>query len=81
MAKSKRMLNGYVIGYERTRKYEHPNKEILENLLWSKPTSHIAKELGVSDKAIEKLAKKLNVEKPPVGYWNKVKAGLICPLP
>jgi hypothetical protein len=62
------------------KRYDHPNKEQLEKLIWSKPTTEVASELGVSDKAIEKLCKKLDVDKPPRGYWNKVKAGLICPL-
>jgi F0F1-type ATP synthase delta subunit len=31
----------------------------------------IANELNVSDKAIEKLCKKLEVQKPPRGYWAK----------
>lgn len=65
---------------EKPHKYEHPNKEQLEKLIWSKPTKEIASELGVSDKAIEKLCKKLDVDKPPRGYWSKVSAGLICPL-
>ena len=65
---------------EKPHKYEHPNKETLEKLIWTKPTLEVAKEFGVSDKAVEKLCKKLEVEKPPRGYWNKVKAGLICPL-
>jgi hypothetical protein len=61
-------------------KYEHPTKEQLEKLVWSKSTVKIASELGVSDVAVAKLCKKLNVDKPPRGYWAKVEAGLICPL-
>ena len=70
----------YLKGHEKDRKYEHPDKETLEKLVWSKPTREVAKDFGVSDKAIQKLCNKLEVEKPPVGYWNKVNAGLICPL-
>lgn len=54
-------------------KYEHPDKKTLEELVWSKPTTALAKEFGVSDKAVEKLCKKLEVEKPPRGYWTKKK--------
>lgn len=54
-------------------KYKHPTKEILEKLVWEKPTTKIAEDFGVSDKAIEKLCKKLEVEKPPRGHWQKVK--------
>jgi hypothetical protein len=47
----------------------------LEKLIWEKPTSQIARDLGVSDKAVEKHCKKLLLKKPPRGYWAKVKAG------
>ncbi len=46
-------------------------KEELEKLLWEKPTTHIALIWGVSDKAVEKWAKKFNITKPPRGYWTK----------
>lgn len=55
-----------------SRKVERPTKEELEKLLWEKPTLQIAKELGVSDKAIEKWAKIYNLNKPPRGYWAKL---------
>jgi biotin operon repressor len=46
----------------------------LEKLLWEKPTSQIAKDLRVSEKAIEKHCKKLALKKPPRGYWAKIQA-------
>ena len=52
-----------------TVKYEHPTKELLEKLVWEKPTSKIAKDYGVSDVAIAKLCKKYNIDKPGRGYW------------
>jgi hypothetical protein len=52
-----------------------PSAEVLGKLIWEKPTSQIAKELGVSDKAIEKHCKKLALKKPPRGYWAKIQAG------
>lgn len=48
-----------------------PSKEELEKLIWEFPTIQLAKKLGVSDKAIEKRCKKLNISKPPRGYWSK----------
>lgn len=65
---------------EKEYRYRHPNKQELEKIIWSKPTVKIAADLGVSDVAIAKLCKKLEIEKPPRGYWAKVDAGLICPL-
>lgn len=55
------------------KKIEWPSKEELEKLLWEKPTTSIAKDLGVSDKAVEKHVKKLGLAKPPRGYWSKQK--------
>ena len=43
-------------------------------MLWLKPTSKIAEELHISDKAVEKHVKKLGLTKPPRGYWQKMAA-------
>lgn len=51
------------------RKVERPKKEELVKMVWEKPTSQIAKELCVSDKAIEKWCKSYGISKPPRGYW------------
>lgn len=56
------------------RKVPRPSKEELHKMLWEKPTLQIAKELGVSDKAITKWAKRYGIEKPPRGYWAKLRA-------
>lgn len=51
--------------------------EELERLVWSKPTSQLAAEFGVSDVAIGKRCNALGIVKPPQGFWNKVAAGKI----
>lgn len=51
------------------------NKEDLELLVWSKPTTEIASMLGVTDVAVAKRCKKLGILKPPRGYWAKVYTG------
>src|SRR5688572_19167688 len=51
------------------------NREQLHNLVWEKPTTKLAQELGISDSALEKICRKLNIPKPPVGYWAKMAAG------
>lgn len=56
------------------RRTERPTKEELTQLLWEKPTTHVAKDFGVSDKAVEKWAKSMEIEKPPRGYWAKMAA-------
>lgn len=54
------------------RKVKRPSKEILEKLLWEKPTSQLAKDFKVSDSAIAKWAKKYGLSKPTRGYWTKL---------
>ena len=59
-------------------------RQDLYDKVWLKPVSELAKELQISDVAIGKICKKLNVPKPPVGYWQKLKFGYgmkITPLP
>jgi hypothetical protein len=51
------------------------SREELFALVWERPTREIAKELGISDVAVGKLCEKLQVPKPPRGYWARVEAG------
>ncbi|RLA40924.1 MAG: hypothetical protein DRR42_25245, partial [Gammaproteobacteria bacterium] len=50
-------------------------REELFLLVWERPSLEVARELGISDVALGKRCKKLQVPKPPPGYWAKVKAG------
>lgn len=54
---------------------ERISREELFALVWEKPTQEVAEELGVSDVAIGKLCTRLQVPKPPRGYWARVKVG------
>lgn len=58
------------------RKVKRPSREELGKLLWDKPTVQLAKEFGVTDKAIEKWAKSYGLSKPPRGYWAKLKVNM-----
>jgi hypothetical protein len=51
------------------------SREELFALVWERPTCEVAKELGISDVALTKLCKRLQVPKPPRGYCAKVQAG------
>lgn len=51
------------------------SREELYELVWSKPASLLAQEFVVSDVAITKLCRKLNIPKPTLGHWQKLKAG------
>ena len=46
--------------------------EELYALVWSRPTTEVARLFGVSDKAIEKRCKRLGIPKPPRGYWLQI---------
>ncbi|MBK1667036.1 hypothetical protein CKO28_03125 [Rhodovibrio sodomensis] len=50
-------------------------KRELTRLVWSKPTMEVARDLGVSDVAVNKACRRLDVLKPPRGFWARVNAG------
>lgn len=50
-----------------------PSPDAMAKLLWDKPTSTIAKELGVSDNAVANFCKKYGLQKPSRGYWTTKK--------
>lgn len=50
-------------------------REQLFAMVWERPTQQVAKEFGVSDVAIAKLCARLQVPKPPRGYWARVQSG------
>ena len=56
-------------------------REELFMLVWERPSQEVARELGISDVALGKRCKKLQVPKPPPGYWAKVKAGKLTRKP
>jgi hypothetical protein len=57
----------------KSRKVERPSKEELKKLIWEQPTLQIARQLGVSDKAIAKWCSIYDLDKPSRGYWAKKK--------
>jgi hypothetical protein len=56
-------------------------REELYKLVWSKPGTAAAQELGVSDVALTKRCKREAIPRPPRGYWAKIAAGQIVPIP
>lgn len=56
---------------------KRPNltRQMMYELVWSKPATELAKELSVSDVAIGKICKRFNIPKPTMGYWAKLAAG------
>ena len=53
----------------------HYDRERLYNDVWSEPTQKVAARYGISDVAIAKVCRQLNIPKPPRGYWAKQAAG------
>lgn len=51
------------------------NREKLYKEVWSKAVVQVAIQYGVSDVAIHKVCKSLNVPVPPRGYWARLRAG------
>ena len=51
------------------------SREDLYDLVWSKPVTKIAKDFGISDVAVAKICKKLDIPKPGLGYWAKKQHG------
>lgn len=50
-------------------------------MVWERPAIDVARELGISDVALGKLCRRLQVPKPPRGYWAKIAAGKIPERP
>jgi hypothetical protein len=50
-------------------------KELYKQV-WKKPMCRLAPEYGISDVALKKICKKLNVPTPPRGYWVKLECGI-----
>lgn len=50
-------------------------REELYRKIWGKPTVKVASEFGISDVGISKICRKMNVPKPPPGYWRRVETG------
>jgi hypothetical protein len=50
-------------------------REELYERVWSTPATKLAKEFGISDVALGKICKKLNIPKPYPGYWQQLAVG------
>jgi len=55
------------------------SREELFAMVWERSTQEVARELGVSDVAVGKLCARLQVPKPPRGYWARVQSGQTSP--
>ncbi|MFA6076398.1 MAG: hypothetical protein WCV63_11300 [Negativicutes bacterium] len=56
-------------------KHNTYNRGILYEEVWEQPVVAVAIKYGVSNVAIHKICKTLNIPTPPRGYWARVRAG------
>jgi len=47
----------------------------LYDQVWAKPVREVAKEHGISDVALAKICRKLEIPRPGRGYWARKAAG------
>ena len=69
------MRNMDAFEIERDRLYEE---------IWAEPVRTVAKRYGISDVALAKICRKLDVPRPPLGYWTRKEHGYAverAPLP
>jgi hypothetical protein len=60
---------------ESDHKSTRVDRQALYDQVWSQPMTTLAKEYGISDVALAKICKKLEVPYPCRGYWRKKKTG------
>ena len=51
------------------------DRDELYRRVWSQPMSQLAEEEGISDRGLAKICARLDIPRPPRGYWAKVQAG------
>ena len=56
-------------------------RETLFALVWECPATEVTHDLGISDVALGKLCRRLQVPKPYRGYWQRVKVWQILRQP
>jgi hypothetical protein len=57
------------VDLELKRRVNWPEKKALAKLVWEKPLSHAAKDIGVSDVGLKKRCTSLGIELPRQGHW------------
>lgn len=61
----------FCLGNSKSYTSKCPEKKELAKLVWKIPSTQLAKKYGVSDSSIVKWCKKLGINKPSRGYWQK----------
>lgn len=56
-------------------------REKLYEEIWAEPITKVSKHYGVSDSFLVRVLQRMNVPRPPMGYWAKLAVGKILPRP
>lgn len=51
------------------------SRKDLYELIWSEPTTTLARRFGISDVGLAKVCRRSDIPSPPRGYWAKIAAG------
>jgi hypothetical protein len=57
------------------------SREKIFEEIWAEPITTVSKRYDVSDSFFVRICKRLNVPRPPMGYWAKLAAGITTPKP
>ena len=57
------------------------SREKIFEEIWAEPITTVSKRYDVSDSFFVRVCKRLNVPRPPKGYWSKLSAGIPTPKP
>ena len=57
------------------------SREKIFEEIWAEPITTVSKRYDVSDSFFVRICKRLNVPRPPKGYWAKLAAGIPSPKP
>ena len=69
------ILRRWWLYYPGMNEPEKITREELYERIWKLPATRLARELGISDVAVTKLCRKLNVPKPGPGHWRLIQLG------
>lgn len=57
------------------------SREKLYEEIWAEPITKVSKRYGVSDSFLIRVLQRLNIPRPPMGYWAKLAVGKQLPRP
>ena len=68
-------------GREPVSREHHVTREDLFAAVWERPLTKVAADYGISDVALKKICRKMEIPTPGVGYWRRLECGYPAPVP